>query len=194
MFQDATTTAFAGGPAPAAPSATDAARRQFINHAGGGLLAVGMAGALPLAADAAPGAAQPPAGPLDLKLPPLEAPTDPRGSNPLNPDAPDRRVGYAIVGLGHLALSEILPAFGQCKHARPVALVSDDADKMAKVAKQYGIKPSGCYSYQTYDKIKDNPEVEVIYIVLPNSMHAGYTVRGPRRASTFCAKSRWPTR
>ena len=176
----------------AAPSATDESRRQFINHAGRGLLAVGVAGALPLAANAAaaPGAAQPPpTGPLGIKLPPLEAPTDPKGSEPFNPDAPDRRVGYAIVGLGHLALSEILPAFGRSKHARPVALVSGDADKMAKVAQQYGIKPSGCYSYQTYDKIKDNPEVEVIYIVLPNSMHAEYTIRGAQAGKhVLCEK------
>ena len=178
MFQEANLFS----PAPAAPGATDESRRQFINHAGRGLLATAVAGALPLAADAAAsipgGAPQPPTGPLDIKLPPLAAPTYPKGGEPFNPDAPDRRVGYAIVGLGHLALTEILPAFGQSKHARPVALVSGDADKMAKVAQQYGIKPASCYSYQTYDKIKDNPEVEVIYIVLPNAMHREYTVRG----------------
>ncbi|WP_226929801.1 Gfo/Idh/MocA family protein [Hymenobacter siberiensis] len=89
-------------------------------------------------------------------------------------------MGYALVGLGRLTLNEILPAFGKSKHARPVALVSGDADKMAKVAKQYGIKPSSCYSYQTYDKLKDNPEVEMIYIVLPNSMHHEFTLRGAK--------------
>ena len=175
MSQEAS---LSSGPHPAKSSATDGSRRQFINHAGRGLLAISVAGALPLAADAAPGAQQSTSGPLDIKLPPLEAPTDPKGSSPFNPDAPDRRVGYALVGLGHLTLAEILPAFGQCKHAKLVALVSGDADKMTKVAQQYGIKASSCYSYQTYDKIKDNAEVEVIYIVLPNSMHAEYTVRG----------------
>ena len=162
----------------------DESRRQFINHAGRGLLAVGVASALPLAAaeahKAAEAVAPPITGPLGIKLPPLEAPTDPKGAEPLNPDAPDRRVGYALVGLGHLTLNEILPAFGKCKHARPVALVSGDADKMAKVAQQYGIKTSSCYSYQNYDKIKDNPEVDVIYIVLPNSMHHEFTLRGAK--------------
>ncbi|MDO7849063.1 Gfo/Idh/MocA family oxidoreductase [Hymenobacter sp. M29] len=161
----------------------DESRRQFINHAGRGLLAVGVAGALPLAAAkaAAPDAALPPAtGPLDIKLPPLEADTDPKGADPFNPDAPERRVGYALVGLGHLTLNEILPAFGQCKHAKAVALVSGDPEKMRKVAQQYGIKPSSCYSYQTYDQLKDNPEVEVIYIVLPNSMHHEFTLRGAK--------------
>ena len=161
----------------------DSSRRHFINHAGRGLLAVGVAGALPLAAEAhaaADALAPRIIGPLDIKLPPLEAPTDPKGAEPFNPDAPDRRVGYAVVGLGHLTLNEILPAFGKCKHAKAVALVSGDADKMAKVAQQYGIKASSCYSYQTYDKLRDNPEVEVIYIVLPNSQHHEFTIRGAK--------------
>ncbi|TFZ68196.1 Gfo/Idh/MocA family oxidoreductase [Hymenobacter sp. UV11] len=168
-----------------AATACDASRRQFINHAGRGLLAAGLASALPLAAAEAAdlsgfGTAPPPTGPLDITLPPLEAPTDPKPGPFPNPDAPDQRVGYAIVGLGHLTLAEILPAFGQCKHAKPVALVSGDPEKMAKAAKQYGIKPSSCYSYQTYDKLKDNPEVQVIYIVLPNSMHHEFTLRGAK--------------
>ncbi|WP_210516981.1 Gfo/Idh/MocA family protein [Hymenobacter terricola] len=180
MLQENTSAAaFSEAPEPG----YDESRRQFINHAGRGLLAVGVATALPIAAAeaaAATNALPPTTGPLDVKLPPLEAPTDPKGADPFNPDAPERRVGYAIVGLGHLTLNEILPAFGQSKHAKPVALVSGDADKMAKVAKQYGIKPGSCYSYQTYDKIKDNPEVEVIYIVLPNAMHHEYVLRGAK--------------
>jgi predicted dehydrogenase len=166
-------------------TACDASRRQFINHAGRGLLAAGLATALPLAAAEAADLGgfdtpAPPTGPLDIKLPTLEASTDPKADPFPNPDAPEQRVGFAIVGLGHLTLGEILPAFGQSKHAKPVALVSGDADKMAKAAKQYGIKASSCYSYQNYDKIKDNPEVEVIYIVLPNAMHHEYTIRGAK--------------
>ncbi|MEJ7658112.1 MAG: Gfo/Idh/MocA family oxidoreductase [Hymenobacter sp.] len=80
---------------------------------------------------------------------------------------PDQRVGYALVGLGHLTLEELLPAFGECKKSRPVALVSGSPEKLQQVAQQYGIKPESCYSYADYDKLKDNAEVQVIYIVLP---------------------------
>ncbi|NID08542.1 Gfo/Idh/MocA family protein [Fibrivirga algicola] len=90
----------------------------------------------------------------------------------------DQRVGYALIGLGHLTLEELLPAFAQCKKSKPVALVSGNPEKMQKVAQQYGIKASNCYSYEQYDRLKDNPEVQAIYIVLPNSMHAEYTIRG----------------
>ena len=181
MFQEISTADTLNRIAAETAITYDASRRQFINHAGRGLLAAGLATVLPLAAAEAADLDTPPVtGPLDIKLPPLEAPTDPKAGPFPNPDAPDQRVGFAIVGLGHLTLAEILPAFGQCKHAKPVALVSGDADKMAKAAKQYGIKASSCYSYQTYDKLKDNPEVEVIYIVLPNAQHHEFTLRGAK--------------
>ena len=59
-----------------------------------------------------------------------------------------------------------------------VALVSGHPDKAAKLAARYGVSPKAIYNYQSYDTLKDNPEVDVIYVVLPNSMHAEYTIRG----------------
>lgn len=125
--------------------------------------------------------------------PPAEVPTDvsqpieleawksdvDRKASPTPTPLPlNQRIGYAVVGLGHLSLEEILPALSTCKRSRVAALVSGNGDKMRKVAQQYGVKESSCYTYQTYDQLKDNPEVQVIYIVLPNSMHAEYTIRG----------------
>ncbi|RFZ84237.1 gfo/Idh/MocA family oxidoreductase [Mucilaginibacter terrenus] len=96
------------------------------------------------------------------------------------PLAPDQRVGYAVVGLGHLALENILPAITACKKSKLVALVSGSPEKMRKVAAQYGVTPQNCYSYQTYDQLKNNKEVEVIYIVLPNGLHKEYVIRGAK--------------
>ncbi|TDE10512.1 Gfo/Idh/MocA family protein [Dyadobacter psychrotolerans] len=96
------------------------------------------------------------------------------------PLPPDRRIGYAVVGLGHLSLEEIIPALFSCKKSKLVALVSGTPEKMKKVAAQYGIKSQNCYSYQTYDQLKNNKEVDVIYIVLPNGMHKEYVIRGAK--------------
>ncbi|TGE25728.1 Gfo/Idh/MocA family oxidoreductase [Hymenobacter aquaticus] len=174
-------------PQPALPLAGDPSRRNFIAQTGRGLLAVGVAGTLGGLPAASAAAATDQAsdlvlqsGPTDVTLPEINARTEPRSSGVPNPQPVDQRVGYAVVGLGHLTLEELLPALAQCKKSKLVALVSGDADKMGKVARQYGIAPQNCYSYQTYDNLKDNPAVEVIYIVLPNSMHAEYTIRGAR--------------
>ena len=94
------------------------------------------------------------------------------------PEPPGKKLGYAIVGLGSLSINQILPAFAKCEKSKVTALVSGDAAKAGKLAARYGVNPKNIYSYQNYDTIKDNPEVDVIYVVLPNSMHKEYTIRG----------------
>jgi predicted dehydrogenase len=94
------------------------------------------------------------------------------------PDSPDKKLGWAVVGLGNLAIHEILPAFAKCQNSKVTALVSGHPDKANRLAQQYGVNPKNIYNYQNYDSIKDNPEVDIIYIVLPNGMHAEYTIRG----------------
>jgi predicted dehydrogenase len=125
-------------------------RRGFIGRLGHGLLAANVAGALLKDASA------------DVAV----------------PDPPGKKLGWAIVGLGSLSINQILPAFAKCEKSKVVALVSGHPDKASKLALRYGVSPKSIYNYQNYDSIKDNPEVDVIYIVLPNSMHAEYTVRG----------------
>ena len=58
--------------------------------------------------------------------------------------------------------------------------MSGHADKAAALAKKYSVDPKHIYNYDNYDSIKDDAEVDVIYIVLPNGMHAEYTVRGAK--------------
>ena len=98
-------------------------------------------------------------------------------AQPATPRAPDRTFGYAVVGLGGLSLSDILPAFANTKRARLTGLVSGSVDKARSLAAQYGVPDKGLYSYDTYDRIADNPDIHAVYIVLPNNMHAEYTVR-----------------
>ncbi|RZK16386.1 MAG: Gfo/Idh/MocA family oxidoreductase, partial [Hymenobacter sp.] len=135
---------------------------------------------VPLLEAVSPPAKVPAAADQPIELEAWKSAVDPKSPPTPTPLPPEQRVGYALVGLGHLTLEELLPAFGACKKSKPVALVSGSPEKLAKVAKQYGIKPTSCYSYADYDKLKDNPEVQAIYIVLPNSMHAEYVIRGAK--------------
>jgi predicted dehydrogenase len=105
------------------------------------------------------------------------APPDKQPPNLKVPQPPGKTAGWAIVGLGELALGEIMPAFGQCARSRPVALVSGHPDKATNVAEKYGVNPKALYNYQNFDSIKDNADIDIVYIVLPNHMHAEYTIR-----------------
>lgn len=128
------------------------------------------------------------AGKGEVKLPPMKADTEVESPLP-EPLAPDKRVGYAIVGLGRLSLEELLPAFGQSAKSRLVALVSGDKDKARTVARQYGVLEKNLYDYKNFDALADNPDVQVVYIVLPNSLHAEYTVRAAKAGKhVLCEK------
>ena len=87
------------------------------------------------------------------------------------------RIRYAVVGLGHIAQVAVLPGF---KHARRnselVAVVSGDRTKRREIAKRYRLPHA--FTYDDFDACLQH--VDAIYIALPNSMHAEYTVRAAK--------------
>ncbi len=91
-----------------------------------------------------------------------------------------KKLGFAIVGLGKFATQQMLPAFKDCQYARIAALVSGSPAKARKLAAEYGVEPNNIYSYENFDGIKDNPDVDVVYIVLPVGLHAEYVVRAAK--------------
>jgi len=144
-------------------------RREFLSRAAALNGAVPVGGRRLAAADDATGG-----GGIGVPL----APPDRQPPKLAVPEAPGRKVGWAVVGLGQLALEEIMPAFAGAHSSELVAVVSGHAEKARKVADAYGIKPEAIYDYESYDRLAQNERVEIIYIVLPNSMHAEFTMRG----------------
>jgi predicted dehydrogenase len=102
---------------------------------------------------------------------------------------PERKLGYAVVGLGGYGLGIIIPQFKNCQHSKLVALVSGDPAKAKRVAAEYGVPDSGIYDYKNYDSIKDNPDIDIVYVCLPVSMHAEYTIRAAKAGKhVLCEK------
>jgi hypothetical protein len=102
-----------------------------------------------------------------------------------------RPVGYAAIGLG--TISDIfMRACANSQTAKITALVTGHPDtKGVKYAAMYGIPKTSIYTYETFDRIRDNKDVEAIYVGLPNSMHCEYTVRGAQAGKHNCARSQW---
>ncbi len=87
-----------------------------------------------------------------------------------------KKVRYAVVGLGHIAQVAMLPAFAHARrNAVLAALVSDDPTKRRRLSRKYRV-PS--FSYEQYEECLAT--VDAVYIALPNSMHAEYTIRAAR--------------
>lgn len=89
----------------------------------------------------------------------------------------DRQLGFAVVGLGKLALGEILDAFTTARRAKLVALVSGNPEKARKVAASYGLPQDAIYNYDNFDHIAHDPRIDVVYIVLPNALHREFALR-----------------
>jgi predicted dehydrogenase len=159
------------------PSDQSLGRRRFLRSASGLLVAAGLS---PLGLGESPQNNGPNSQDYVSLSPIQNVRTEGEEKTPGPFEAPDQRIGFAIVGIGRLSLNQILPAFGNTKRCKVVALVSGDPEKARKIASQYGIKPSASYSYANYEQLAQNPEIQVVYIVLPNSMHAEYTVRAAK--------------
>ena len=100
-----------------------------------------------------------------------------------------KKIGYAIVGLGRFGAGQLLRSLPECKIARAAALVSGSPDKAKKLAQKYDIKESSIYNYENFDRVAENPEVDIVYVVLPNSMHHEYTIRAAKAGKhVLCEK------
>ena len=84
-------------------------------------------------------------------------------------------VRYAVVGLGYISQSALLPAFAHARNSKLVALVSGDAKKLKLIGRRYGV--TNLHGYETYDDLLKSGDIDAVYIGLPNHLHREYTVR-----------------
>jgi predicted dehydrogenase len=106
-----------------------------------------------------------------------------------SPAGDAKPVGYAAIGLG--TISDIfMRACAVSKTAKITALVTGHPDtKGKKYAAMYGIPETSIYTYETYDRIRENKEVDAVYVGLPNSMHREYTIRAAQAGKhVLCEK------
>jgi predicted dehydrogenase len=86
------------------------------------------------------------------------------------------KIRYAVVGLGHIAQAAVLPAFAHARRNSVLAaLVSGDTTKLKQLSRRYQVEHT--YSYAQYDDCLKSGEIDAVYIALPNSMHAEYSIR-----------------
>lgn len=95
--------------------------------------------------------------------------------NPTLPDPIDRRMGWAIVGLGTFGVGQVIPGFLDARKSRIAALISGNPAKARTIGERHGV--TRFYGYDTYDRIAADPDIDCVYIVLPVGLHAEYTIR-----------------
>jgi predicted dehydrogenase len=99
-----------------------------------------------------------------------------------------KKTRYAVIGLGRIA-DHFLPAAGATTNSQITSLVSGHRDKAERIAAQYGVSSGSIYNYENFDEIAHNPNVDAVYVALPNSMHAEYTIRAAKAGKhVLCEK------
>lgn len=88
-----------------------------------------------------------------------------------------KKLGIALVGLGNYATNQLAPALQQTEECYLAGIVTGTPSKIPVWKEKYGIPDQNIYNYDNYDSIKNNPDIDIIYVVLPNNMHAEYTIR-----------------
>ena len=98
-------------------------------------------------------------------------------------------LGIAIVGLGKYSKEQLAPALQQTKFCKLTGIVTDDIEKSEAWQKKYSIPQNNTYNYENFDSISRNPDIDIVYIVLPNALHAEYVIRAARAGKhVICEK------
>lgn len=82
----------------------------------------------------------------------------------------DKPLRVAIMGLGSYG-SRVADAMQSCKRAKLVGVISGTPSKIEAWKTKYGIPAKNCYNYETYSQIKDNPDIDAVYVITPNALH-----------------------
>ena len=101
----------------------------------------------------------------------------------------DKKLGIALVGLGNYSTHELAPALQETSMCYLSGIVTGTPSKAESWKKQYNIPDKNIYNYKNFDEIADNKSIDVVYVVLPNSMHHEYTIRAAKAGKhVFCEK------
>src|SRR5690554_6300459 len=87
------------------------------------------------------------------------------------------KLGVALVGLGKYASEQLAPALKLTQYCELKGIVTGSPEKIPRWKTDYGIRDQNIYNYDNFEEIASNEEIDIVYIVLPNSQHGNYTVR-----------------
>ncbi|MES2794918.1 MAG: Gfo/Idh/MocA family oxidoreductase, partial [Bacteroidota bacterium] len=90
-----------------------------------------------------------------------------------------KKLRIALVGLGRYA-GYLADSFVDAKYCELTGLVTGTPEKEETWGKKYNIKKQNIYNYKNFDKIAENKEIDLIYIVLPNAMHKEFAIRAAK--------------
>lgn len=100
-----------------------------------------------------------------------------------------KKQGVALVGLGYYSRAELGPALKLTRHCRLAGVVTGSREKGVKWAKDYGFPEKNIYGYDTMHQLADNPDIDIVYAVTPNGLHAEHCIAAAKAGKhVICEK------
>lgn len=100
-----------------------------------------------------------------------------------------KKLGVALVGLGSYSTYQLAPSLLNTEHCYLAGIVTGTKEKESVWQEKYNIPKENIYNYENFDTIADNDSIDVIYVVLPNSMHAEFCIRAAKAGKhVICEK------
>lgn len=93
-----------------------------------------------------------------------------------NVTSQERTLRVAILGLGSYA-TRVAEAMRNCKRAKLTGLISGTPSKIQSWKEKYGIPDKNCYNYDNFDQVKNNPDIDAVYVITPNALHHDQVIR-----------------
>ncbi|MDQ1085551.1 Gfo/Idh/MocA family protein [Siphonobacter sp. SORGH_AS_1065] len=104
------------------------------------------------------------------------------------------KLGIALVGLGYYSTDLLAPALQMTEKCYLAGIVTGTPAKAEAWKAKYKIPDKNIYNYQNFDQIANNPDIDVVYVVLPPSMHREFVVRAAKAGKhVFCEKPMAPS-
>ena len=94
--------------------------------------------------------------------------------------AAEKKIGIAVCGLGSLATNQIAPAFQRTRNCRLAGIITGTPAKAQKWKAQYNIPEKSTYNYDTMDQMAGNPDIDAVYVVTPNALHAEHAIKAAK--------------
>lgn len=101
----------------------------------------------------------------------------------------DDKLGIALVGLGSYSTYQLAPSLQETEHCYLAGIVTGTKEKERLWQDKYGIPKENIYNYDNFDEIINNKSIDIVYVVLPNSMHADFSIRAAKAGKhVICEK------
>ncbi|WP_297793182.1 Gfo/Idh/MocA family oxidoreductase [uncultured Eudoraea sp.] len=100
-----------------------------------------------------------------------------------------KKLGVALVGLGSYSTYQLAPSLVDCELCYLAGIVTGTPEKEKIWQEKYNIPAANIYNYENFDSISSNDDIDIVYVVLPNAMHADFSIRAAKAGKhVICEK------